>query len=261
MWENSAQSLDHSFHYSKLSCWKPIYTVHIVAAYIIFLSGLAAMISRLYSRLYFLHIWFGRIYIISMLWGTFSSLLIHNTGLPIGVIYSFFWVGGGLSVGLILITFHQKRVFKRRNAQKVTPDPDVSPFVAKFKDIMGRMFSLKGLHGCIMFVSWINIAGRVFVTPPVQDFECYTYPAFKQVNTKYHNYTVGEPVTFVPQVDPNYKRMPWAGWEEGWLVVMFVGPYIAAFLFGVVFLSITLRTSRKEPVPTKEPLQAEAIEQ
>ena len=53
------------------------------------------------------HQWFGRVYILSMLYATASSLLIHNTGLPLAVLYSFAICIGGLTVAWILILLHK----------------------------------------------------------------------------------------------------------------------------------------------------------
>ncbi|KAJ1563634.1 hypothetical protein HK096_000109, partial [Nowakowskiella sp. JEL0078] len=236
MFENSINTLEYTFHYSKLSCYKPMYFAHMVFAYLIMLSGVGAFVTRLSPRLYFLHSWLGKLYIIFMLWGTATSLLVHNTGLPLGVLYSFIWVGGCLSVGWIIITLHQKRVFQRK--RKVVGGNEAPKTL--FKLIFDKMISLKALHGCLMFVSWINIAGRVFVTPPVEDFQCYTYPVYKQTTSKFLNYTLGEPLTLVPSKDPNYSRQPWAsGTEVGpgetrWLLIMFFGPYVGAFLVRTV---------------------------
>jgi len=59
---------------------------------------------------------FGRVYILAMLWSTATSLLVHNTGLPAGVLISFVWVMGGLTIGWILINIHQvKRHPAREN--------------------------------------------------------------------------------------------------------------------------------------------------
>merc|ERR1712166_686399 len=78
---------DPSYTYSndKYSCIVAFYHIHIVLNYIIFLSGLACLVTRLIpgiSGKYNLHSWFGRIYILAMLWSTSVSLLINNEGLP-----------------------------------------------------------------------------------------------------------------------------------------------------------------------------------
>lgn len=47
-----------------------------------------------------------------------------------------------------------------------------------------RFFSLKALHGILMFTSWINIVGRIFASNQSGDFTCHTYPVYKQVRNK-----------------------------------------------------------------------------
>jgi hypothetical protein len=112
------------------------------------------------------------------------------------------------------------------------------------------MISLKAFHGCIMFVSWINIAGRLFVTPPTSDFECYTQPVFKQAvgNGKHTNYTEGDPLTLVPFSDPNYGRVPWAYKEQQWAAMMLLAPYFGAFVVGVIFTAVAVNRSKGKHV-------------
>ena len=141
---NSTIELDYTFQDSKLSCWKPFYTAHMIFAYLIFLSGIACMLTRLWTRLHWYHSWLGKLYIMSMLWGTATSLLIHNTGLPIGVLYSFLWVLLGLCFGWLAISIHQKIRFKRKRVE----NPTIT------QHIMSRIFTLKALHGTLFFVSW-----------------------------------------------------------------------------------------------------------
>ncbi|TPX54217.1 hypothetical protein CcCBS67573_g09604, partial [Chytriomyces confervae] len=218
---DSFTTLEHTFVLDSLSCWRAIYPSHIAFAYITGISGIICMITRLHARLYFLHSWFGKVYIIAMLWATGTSLVIHTKGLPTGVIYSFIWVLVGLTLGWFAITLHMKRVFKGgkwytgRN---------------RFLNACSEMCTLKAFHGCIMFVSWINIAGRIFVTPLTNDFECSTYPAYKNVKSKIFDYKNGSGIQLVPTHDPNYGRAPWANGEQRWAAIMSIGPYVGAFL-------------------------------
>jgi hypothetical protein len=196
----------------------------ILFAYLVFLTGILAMVTRLHPRLHWLHFWMGRAYIMSMFWGTATSLLIHNTGLPIGVMWSFLWVLCGLCVGYVaigLVQHHGARFVKEEDEN-----------ASRWKIIVGRMLSLKALHGCTMFTSWINIAGRIFVTPVADfKFECYTYAAYKQVpNSQHFNYTVGDPVKYVPQTTSDYDKMPWAYRETQWGAMLSLGPLFMAFI-------------------------------
>jgi hypothetical protein len=158
-----------------------------------------------------------------MLWATGTAILIHNTGTPVGVLWSFLWVMLGLTTGWIAITIHQKVRFKRK-PQSSTEKP------SKLYQIFTRMFSLKGFHGCIMFVSWINIAGRIFVTPVGNDFDCFTTPVYKQVQNPHFNYTAGNPITYVEAEDPKYGRLPWANREGSWAAIMLLATYAGAFV-------------------------------
>lgn len=217
----SQTDLSYTFHFSKLSCWRPMYFAHIAFAYLVFLAGIAAFVTRLFPKFQWLHLWMGRLYIIFMLWATGTAILIHNTGTPVGVIWSFLWVMLGLTAGWLAITIHQKVRFKRSNPPAEKP--------SKLYQIFKRMFSLKGFHGCIMFVSWINIAGRCLGLT-WRDFECFTYPAYKQVQNPHFNYTAGDPLTLVEANDPKYNRLPWANREGSWAAMMLLATYAGAFV-------------------------------
>ena len=51
--------------------------------------------------------------------------------------------------------------------------------ILKDRNLPQRIFSLKAFHGIFMFMSWINITGRIFASNQSGDFECYTYPIYK----------------------------------------------------------------------------------
>ncbi|KAJ3254150.1 hypothetical protein HDU77_004201 [Chytriomyces hyalinus] len=228
---DSSLTLEYTFVYDSLSCSRDFYWWHIVFAYITAISGFLCMITRIHPRTRFLHSWLGKLYIIAMLWATATSIVIHNKGLPTGVIYSFLWVMLGLTAGWIAITLHMKGVFKRRQAAYQGSN--------SFMKALREMLTLKAFHGCVMFVSWINIAGRIFVTPLRNDFECYSQPAFKRISSKHYNYTAGSPIEFVPARDPNYLRAPWANSEQRWATLLSAGPLVAAFVFGLVYLWVS----------------------
>jgi hypothetical protein len=141
---NATIALDYTFQYSKLSCWKPFYAAHMTFAYFVFFLGIACMATRLWTRFHWYHLWLGRLYIICMLWATATSLLIHNTGLPTGVLWSFCWCLLGLTLGWLAITIHQKVRFKKEKLQNPT----------KVQEVMSRVMTFKALHGSLMFVSW-----------------------------------------------------------------------------------------------------------
>jgi hypothetical protein len=252
---DSFTDLSYTFHYSKLSCWKPMYFAHVIVSYCIGISGIAAFVTRLRPSWHKYHLWFGRLYVIFMLWGCATSLLIHNTGLPIGVLWSFLWVMLGLSVGWLVITVHQQRMkdpdyLLRQATATNTPQP-------KWKQILQRMFSLKAVHGCLMFVSFLNIFGRIPSTPKLGHFECYTYPAYKPVTSEFHTHVPGSALQPVEMDDPNYSKQPWANKESGWAAGMSVGLYVLAFVIGVVYLFFTIKPQRMSPAG--QPLSPESV--
>ncbi|KAI8806007.1 hypothetical protein BJ742DRAFT_373687 [Cladochytrium replicatum] len=195
----------------------------------------------------------GRLYIIFMIWAMGSSLLIHNTGLPTGVLWSFLWVGVGLSIGYIAIGFHQQRILVRK--------PTKSASWNRWSEIFWRIVSWKGLHGVMMLLSWINVAGRTFVTKP-DDFDCYTYAVYKPGYTG-KNFTPGPMIgnlTLVPTMGASYPRTPWAYREGTWAVIMSVAPMVAGII-AVVYQVITLRRPNGEMVETSEERKSAARSQ
>lgn len=217
MSNSSLYDLTYTYHFSKYSCFKEFYLIHLLSSYVLFLSGVACFITRLHEKINFLHKFFGKLYILSMLFATASSLLIHNTGLPLPILVSFSFVLAGLTIGWVLIQFHKPK--ERSN--------------------LNKLFSIKTLHGIFMFLSWFNISGRVFVTP-FSDFTCHTYLVYKPINT-----TIGptafmnlesKPLQLVPEEDPDYNILPWAGREVLWSVALILGPVVFAFIFATIYI-------------------------
>ncbi|KAI8903265.1 hypothetical protein EDD86DRAFT_214965 [Gorgonomyces haynaldii] len=116
------------------------------------------------------------------------------------------------------------------------------------KSFRERLLSLKTLHGLSMLVSRINIVGRIFVTPLRSDFECLTYPVYKQVDsTEFKG--LNQPLTQVPVHNPNYNKQPWANREVGWMMMLLWGPVGAGLLFAIVyswFMTRSLSRSQSE---------------
>lgn len=195
-----------------------------------------------------------RAYIISMLWATATSLIIHNTGLPPATLISFVWVMGGLTIGWVLIKFHQARI-ERQAIRNVARDISVNGLgshdlaariqqekgrIADSKTFVERFFSIKALHGIIMFVSWINVAGRAFATNlSKSDRACYTYPVYKPLDLPEipdGSSVNASSLTLVPTHDPHYERTPWAKLGlVGWAVVMLIAPLAGAAVIGAVW--------------------------
>ena len=101
----------YTYSLNKVSCIRDAWFVHVTFAFLVVLSGIGCLMTRIvYKKL---HVYFGRLYIICMLWCMGTSLVIHNTGLPIAVLTSFVWVLGGLTAGWILIKLHQLGMEKK----------------------------------------------------------------------------------------------------------------------------------------------------
>lgn len=58
--------LTYTYSYSKYSCVAPMYAIHIAMNYFLILVGILAMASRIIPRFHWLHVWFGRAYILGI---------------------------------------------------------------------------------------------------------------------------------------------------------------------------------------------------
>jgi hypothetical protein len=213
-----------------------------------------------------MHVWFGRFYILLMLWCTASSLLIHNTGLPIPVLFSFLYALGGLSIGWLVIKLYQSEMDMRAadNVQRIIKrhglNGDLGDLlllekcnIAKERTWSERVSSWKTLHGVFMTTSFVNIFGRLTATNPGEDFACYTYPVYKQIDTPAFQGS-GKAVTFVPTTDPDYDKLPWAGREGIWVSVLGAGPILVSFVFGIIYSCFAAKMSRRNVDTSSEGL-------
>jgi uncharacterized protein YhhL (DUF1145 family) len=215
MFGDSLHSADYTYHNDKLSCWKPIYICHVIFAYITVLSGLVAFVTRIWPRFKWLHSYAGKFYIMFMVWTAATAIVIHNFGSPIAVLLNFALVILGLSFGWIVIWIHQSR-----RQQQPTK-----------KNGLWRVLSWKGLHGILMFVSWMNISGRIFATPNLANFECRTYAIFKPYLSDNNS---DDRVKLVPEHNPKeYNATPWANNELGWTLMLSLGVGTVSLLFGI----------------------------
>lgn len=250
-------SYDYTYHYSKYSCVRGFYFAHIVFNYLIAFSGLFAFLSRIGpSNLKWTHRWFGRLYIICMLWSTATSLLIHNTGLPEAVLWSFLWVLSGLCIAWVLIIFHMQQMeqlatefVEKKIAAGETPFDlqaqidQAKGDIARNKTFVQRFFSWKAAHGILMVVSYCNIIGRVFVTPISSDFHCMTYPVYKPLGV-YANTSLAH---YVPGIDPNYSRTPWSKTGlPGWATLLLLAPLFGALIIGAIWSAIAACKAARE---------------
>ncbi len=88
-----------------------MYPVHIIFAYLVVLTGILAMLSRIVDRLRPYHSTFGRLYLIFMLWCMAASLLIYTVGLPFPILISFVYLLTSLSVGWNAIKGHTNQLY------------------------------------------------------------------------------------------------------------------------------------------------------
>lgn len=250
---SSLYSTQYTYHWSKYSCLVEFYFIHVVFCYLLVISGTFALITRLHPKLHPAHKYFGIGYVAFMLLTTASSLLIHNTGLPLGVLISFGICIGGLVVGWILIKFHQyflmRTAFAKMDDNGKNPEENNSESYVRYKasvmaerSFVQKVFSTKSLHGMFMFMSYINVLGRIFASDQSGDFTCYTYLVWKPIESPYgppsHMDLVGKPPQLVPVEDPNYSRLPWANWEGGWGAALSLGPFFAGMLFAVIWVAV-----------------------
>lgn len=265
---SSLYSPNYTYSYDKYSCIRGFYFAHLVFNYLVFLSGIVCFVTRVappkYKRL---HSWFGRIYILSMLWSTVTSLLMNNTGLPLSTIISFGAVMGGLTIGWIVIVVYRngmdrqaQHLVQDRLVEKAklgtsgddmtNEDLDLSKMldeakmdVVNSKTFAQRFFSLKALHGILFFTSWMQITGRIFASNQSGDFTCHTYPVFKPIDAPQVPDSAQDELTIVPTTDPDYDRLPWAAaGPVAWTMQIILGSMFGAIIVGAL---ISWRASKK----------------
>jgi len=228
------------------------------------------MVTRTSDKLTYLHPWFGRAYILSMFWSTATSLLIHNTGLPLATLISFAAVIGGLTIGWIVILAYKQKMNSNATQlvqQKLvegtkegkTLDPNRIDLKAMHEAAMTelndaktfwqRMISLKTLHGVLFFVSWFQIAGRMFASNQSGDFTCYTYPVYKPIDTAEGDYGTtddnNDTIVMVPENDPNWDHLPWSNGVVAWCMALIFGSAAIALLVGAVWTYILVRQQKR----------------
>jgi len=252
--------------YDKISCMREFFFLHLAMNYIIFISGIICLISRLFPNNYkFIHAWSGRVYIISMLWTTTSSLLINNTGLPLSTLILFGNVNIALAIGWFIIVIYKQKINRKaldlvdkRLTEGTVEIKNLEQMINEAKgDIITqrtfkeRLFSLKSLHGILFFSSWYSIAGRIFASNQSGDFTCHTYPVYKPINTpefegKDKNWTL------LPEANPNYAELPWSNGEVEWSFMMLGLSYLAAILVGAACSFFFARRDTKKRQQSKE---------
>jgi hypothetical protein len=255
---------DATYTYSndKYSCLEQFYHIHMALNYIIFISGIVCMFTRLMpsiSSKYQLHAWSGRIYILSMLWTTAASLLINNDGLPVAVLVSFAAVMGGLTIGWIVIVIYKKNIhnqatnivetklIKQMNHTSTdSTDIDLKEMmneatseIVNSKTCLQRFFSLKSLHGILFFTSWMQISGRMF-NKGDGEFACRTYPVYKPIDAPHIPDDVlidakQNTLKVVYAHDPHWGDLPWSNGPVTWSLLIIMVSLIMAIIGGLLF--------------------------
>ena len=103
----SVYSNDYTYVEGAWMCIRWMYPIHIGFAYLVALMGIGAMITRLFNPIKFLHVWFGRFFLIFMFCTMASSLVIFNTGLPTAIMIFFVILTISQSVGWLAIKIHE----------------------------------------------------------------------------------------------------------------------------------------------------------
>eukprot|EP00808_Paulinella_micropora_P029610 g41516.t1 len=154
--------MDYTETMGKISCVAWLYPFHIVSAYIVVLTGLLAMITRLTERFKWTHVWWGRIFMLGYYYASWTSILIYKQGLPRAIVVFMTIMFNALALGWLAIKFHSGGNMEEQG-----------------RDWKQRLFSLKALHGVCMFIAWYQMAGRAFVTNPFHEYQCDTIPVYK----------------------------------------------------------------------------------
>jgi hypothetical protein len=229
--------------FSKVMCIAWMYPIHIALAYLLVAAGAGALVSRVVPQLKWTHVYFGRTFLLTMLFAEGSAMLITNTGLPRSIIGFFVIMLVSISLGFLLIRTAQSR-FADAALRRADELGDEKRFVgAKPSELVAaarqellnaprpwhkRFLSLKSAHGFLMTLAWWQMAGRAFVTNPADDFKgCYTYPAIKSLDGS---------IRLVPEHDPDFFR------NEAAFFSFVTFPSIAVFiLIGIAFSCIASR--------------------
>merc|ERR1711971_721921 len=147
-------------------CLRSFYFFHVWSVYLNAFMALGCFISIMIPKIKWMHVWFGRMYILTMIMGAFTALLIFNTGLPEPVLWSFGYTMVGITIGWFVIKLHQAKLHHAAVAlvesrlgseQKVDASFKLQEAIAQArKDIEWaksgavRFFSYKALHGIMM---------------------------------------------------------------------------------------------------------------
>ena len=261
--QDSLTNPDYTWSASAISCLRGALIGHYLCVYVVFLSGLGCILTRLVPGRpeWRLHSWCGWLYIVSMIWALGTSILIHNTGMPPAILFSFFFCLSGLTIGWFLIRLHQYKM-QRKTLQVVTEKMNAgmkvktdlasllreeSQLITRQRTFYQNVFSYKMFHACFMITSWINIAGRVFSTNLGQSFTCYTIPAYKPISTTHGDFrSTSDCLQPVQTYVADFNKLPWGMISLTlWSVILSIVPFLAVFLIYAIYIKLSSKC-RKE---------------
>lgn len=255
--DNATVDLTYTYHMGKFSCIYEFYFIHIWLNRVIYYGGMVCFLSRLVPQLKFMHAFMGRVYISAMVLSTAAAMVIHNTGLALGVLVAFVWVLGGMILGWFIIQLHQNQMnslaidlvdkwikentLGGRSLAEALNEAKMQ--VSKAKTWTQRFVSYKAAHGILMTLSWFNIAGRFWASEVDTEFACYTYPYYKGVESPIYR-TKGIDFASMPAADrlvplEDESRIglgrQFPGKEWGWMAILGTTPVLISLIIGFAF--------------------------
>jgi len=218
--------------WSKVSCDVFYYPWHIATGYFMVIAGFVCFATRLpwLAKWRWVHLHSGRVFMLSYLWCTASSLLITRTGIPRPILFFMFMMLVAATVGwyairVAAVRWHAARLRRAdelaalasaKRGGALTP----SQWYAAATDALAneprpwhrRLFSLKALHGVCMAIAWMQMFGQTIAAGDFTDWAgCDTTFVWKERGPN------GE-LRLVEDENPN-----WIGKENE--------PYFAAGIF------------------------------
>lgn len=267
----------HTKTFGKISCLQWVFPIHLFFTFSIVILGIIAMTLRIpaLSKWVWLHPWLGRLTFLSLFGAMLSSLLIHNEGLPTGVIVNFVIALVCISIAWFAIVIEKQRLHKiavRSCVDEQAYDRAVKNVWAT-KTLRQKFLSLYTLHGSLMFTAWFQFFGRMFYLIFLgssyghgylsggYSFTCYTYPVYKRDVSNYifcddkQSNDLWASCTgkgFCPLLENSSSSMPWDSKKDGGLGIatwVFLLVIVPLFLVLLVF-TYCVRSGRRANAET-----------
>lgn len=277
--EDARVDLTYTYHLGKYSCIYAFYFIHIWLNRAIYYGGMLCFMSRAVPCLKFMHAFLGRMYIACMVLTTAVAMVIHNTGLALGVLVCLFWVLSGMISGWFIIKLHQSQMDNKAidlvdkwikadtlgGRSLSSALGEAKDQISKAKTWTQRFISYKAAHGILMTLSWFNIAGRFWASEVDEEFTCFTYPVYKAVKSPiYRNAGVdfanmSWEERFLPLENESRVGLgrQFPGKEWGWMAVLGTTPVVLSILIGIAFS--TWAAKRERDMLVKDDINVELI--